>query len=94
MNKERLKLVRNTIKELENKNILVLYLNIVLEIDCQLNEKISDDDYIKLYNEIEYAYLKLEGVSLDNVVSCAIDNLEKILNDDEDFNLRDESCWY
>lgn len=94
MNKEKLELIRKTIKELEEKHILVLYLDIVLEIDCQLEKELTDEEYSKLYNEIEYAYLKLEGVGLENVVRCAIDNLEKILNDDEDFSLRDEACWY
>ena len=92
MNKEKLDLIRKTIKELEEKHILHL-LDIVYELDCQLDFDISDEDYCKLYNEIEYAYLKLEGVSLENIVSCALDNFNKIIND-EDFNLREESCWY
>lgn len=93
MNKEKLDLIRKTIKELEEKHILHLELDIVYELGCQLDFDISDEDYCKLYNEIEYAYLKLEGVSLENIVSCALDNFNKIIND-EDFNLREESCWY
>lgn len=94
MNKEKLDLIRKTIKELEEKHILILDMEIVYEIDCQMEEDLTDEDYCKLYNEIEYAYLKLDGVALENIVSCAIDNIDKILNNDENFSLREEACWY
>lgn len=94
MNKEKVELIRKTIKELEEKRILLLDTMIIFELDCQLEEEISDDDYIKLYNEIEYAYLKLEGVALESVVRCALDHMEDIINENEDFSLRDEACWY
>lgn len=94
MNSEKLKEIRNIIKDLHDRKILLLDLDIVFEIDCQLDRKLSEEDYLKLYNEIDYAYLKLDNVSLGTVVYCAINNIDKILNDDEDFNLREESCWY
>lgn len=94
MNNEKLELVRKTIKELEEKHILHLELDIIYELDCQLEETLSDEDYCKLYNEIEYAYLKLEGVALESVVRCALDHIRRILDDDETFNLREEACWY
>lgn len=94
MNSEKLKEIRNIIKDLHDRKILLLDLDIVFEIDCQLDRKLSEEDYLKLYNEIDYAYLKLDNVSLGTVVYCAINNIDKILNDDEDFDLREESCWY
>ena len=94
MNKEDLAKVRRAMQDLEDKHVLLLQLDIVYELDCQLEDELSDEDYCKLYNEIEYAYLKVEGVALENIVRCAIDNLDKILKDDEEFNLREECCWY
>lgn len=97
MNKEQLEKVRNAIKELKDKHILMLQLDIVYELDCQLGyekKALSDEDYCKLYNEIEYAYLKVEGVDLCNIVECALDHMEDIVNENEDFDLREECCYY
>lgn len=93
MNSEKLKEIRKTIKDLHNKNILLLDLNIVFELDCQLTSVIEEDEYLKLYNEIEHAYLKLENVAIETIVYCAINNKDKILNDDDDFDLIEESCY-
>lgn len=94
MNKEKLELIRETIKELNKKHILMIQLDIIYELDCQLDFDVSNDDYCKLYNEIEYAYLKVENVDIGVIVKCALDNFDKIINDDEDFDLREECCWY
>lgn len=94
MNKEQLEKVRETIKNLEKEHILMLQLDIVYELDCQLQEKLSDGDYCKLYNEIEYTYLKVEGVELGTIVRCALDHMEDIINENEDFDLREECCYY
>ena len=94
MNKEQLETIREMIKDLEKEHILMLQLDIVYELDCQLQEKLSDEDYCKLYNEIEYAYLKVEGVDLCNIVECALDHMEDIINENEDFDLREECCYY
>ena len=91
---ERIKKVRKIIEDLENQHIGVLNIKIVYELDCQLEETLSDEDYCKLYTEIEWAYLKLEGVGLDSIVRCALDHKKDILNDNEDFDLREEACWY
>lgn len=93
MNSEKLKEIRNIIKDLHDRKILILDLDIIFEIDCQLDRKLSEEDYLKLYNEIDYAYLKLDNISLGTVVYCAINNIDKILND-EDFDLREGSCCY
>ena len=36
----------------------------------------------------------VENVDIGVIVRCALDNFNKIINDDEDFDLREESCWY
>ena len=84
--------IRKEIKELEKKNIGILDLQIVYEIDCQLDKEITEEEYSKLYSNVEWAYLKLEGVALDSIVACGIDNLDRL--DDDDFDFRDECCYY
>jgi len=94
---DRIKNTRKVIEELKEKDVSVLAIDIVYELDCQLGYEIkdlSDDDYCKLYNEIEYAYLKVENVDIGVIVECALDHMEDILNENEDFDLREECCYY
>ena len=84
--------IRNEIKRLESENISVLDLKIVYEIDCQLENEISDSQYSNLKANVEWAYLKLEGVPLESIVRCGIENLDKL--DDENFDFREECCHY
>ena len=86
--------VRKTIDELHKKHILVMDIDIIYELDCQLNEEISEEDYIKLYEEIRHAYLKTNNIDVATIVYCALENKDKIINDDESFDLREESCYY
>lgn len=90
---DRIKNTRKAIKELKEKGVSVLNIKIVYELDCQLENEISDEDYCKLYNEIEYAYLKVD-VALDKIVGCALDHMKDIINENEDFDLREECCYY
>lgn len=90
---EKVKEVRETISKIKS----ILQVDIINELDCQLyyaDFDITDEDYCKLYEEIEYAYLKVENVDIGVIVECALNNKDKILNDDEDFDLREECCWY
>lgn len=94
---DRIKNTRKVIEELKEKNVSVLSIDIVYELDCQLGyerKDLSDDDYCKLYNEVEYAYLKVENVDIGTIVQCALDHMEDILNENEDFDLRKECCYY
>lgn len=91
MNYNKVNEIRKTIKELQARNISVLDINIIYEIDCQLDKKITDDEYIKLCNNVEYAYLKLDDVSLETIVYCGIKNLDKL--DKDDFDFREECCY-
>lgn len=84
--------IRNEIKRLESENISVLDLEIVYEIDCQLDKEISDSQYSNLKANVKWAYLKLEGVALENIVRCGIENLDKL--DNENFDFREECCYY
>jgi hypothetical protein len=89
---EKVNEIRRAIKELEERHILLTDMMIVYEIDCQLDRELTDEEYMTLYSNVEYAYFKLEGVSLESIVACGIDNLDKL--DDEDFDFREECCYY
>lgn len=94
---DRIKNTRKVIEELKEKDVSILAIDIVYELDCQLGYEIkdlSDDDYCKLYNEIEYAYLKVSNVDIGTIVECALDHKDDILNENEDFDLREECCYY
>ena len=94
MSIEKIKEIRETIKDLHKKNILIMDIDIIYELDSQLYGKtISDDDYEKLYSEIEYAYMKLDNVDVSEIVYCALEHLDEVLHDD-DFSLREEVCYY
>lgn len=89
-----LKDLKWTFKKLYNNQIYAYKLQIIDEIECLLEKKLSDEDYLSLYTEIEYAYLKLDNVSINSITRCAIDNLDRILNGDETFSLRNSACAY
>ena len=94
MNNE-LKELREIYKDLYSKSIYAYTLEIIDELECQTDEnELTDEEYQKLYYEIEHAWFKLDGVSIETITRCALENKDKIMNDDEDFDLREESCWY
>lgn len=70
--------IRNEIKRLESENISVLDLQIVYEIDCQLENEISKEDYMKIYYNSRNAYLKTDECSLSDIVRYCIKNVDKI----------------
>lgn len=95
MTNEKLKYIRNTIKNIHENHLTLIELEIVLEIDDTLTTTLTEEEYSQLYNEIEYAYLKLDNVAISTITRCAIDHLEKILHPNaEPFDLREESCYY
>ena len=94
---EKIKETRKAIEYLRENNILILTIDIVYELDSQLGyekKDLSDDDYCKLYNEIEYAYLKIDNVDIGTIVECALDHKDDIINENEEFDLREECVWY
>lgn len=89
-----IKELREIYKELYNKHIYAYKLAIIDELECQAEEELTDEEYQTLYWEIENAYMKLENVAIESIVRCALHHKEDIMNDNEEFNLREESCWY
>lgn len=89
-----LKEIKKVYKSLYNRGIYAYKLQIIDELECILEEELTDEDYLKVFNAIENAYLKLDNVSIWAITRCAVDNIDKIINDDETFNLRDRACWY
>ena len=91
---EKINKIRKVIKDLHKKHILIRDIDLIYELDSQLYGKtISDDDYEKLFSEIEYAYLKLYNVDVSEIVYCALEHIDEILHDDN-FSLREEVCYY
>lgn len=80
-----IKEIRKTIKELENNKISILDLNIVYEMDEQLlcndNINITDEEYRLLFDEIKYAYLKIDEISLFRLIDYALKNKSTIIDD-------------
>lgn len=86
--------MRNIIKELEAKNIYVNDLYILNEIDYALERELTEKEYDTLYGAVSFVCMKTELISLHTIVRCAMDNLDKILNKDENFDFLKEACWY
>lgn len=80
--KNRFEEYKEIIEELENKGIDLLELNIWYEIDCQLEEELTDNQLQILYCTVERAYLKGEDVNLSNLVRYCINNIDKIYDMD------------
>lgn len=64
----------------KEKNYSLLNLQIIDEIQCQLEDKISDEDYNKLFYTIKNCYLKSDSVDLWCLTNYCINNKEKIGN--------------
>lgn len=63
----------------------LLNLMIIDEIQCQLQDKISDEDYNKLFYKIKNCYLKSNSADLWQLTNYCIKNIEKI---------DDMGCWF
>lgn len=92
MNKEEFKELKKIYNDLYERKIYAYYLDILDEIDCQLEVKLTEDDLCKLFNIIKNTYLDLDSVSIWALVRCAIDNLEEVLNGK--FNLKERVYDY
>lgn len=89
-----LKEIKKVYKSLYNRQIYAYKLQIIDELECILEEKITDEDYMKLFNAIENTYLKLDNVSIYAISKCAVDHIRRILDNDETFDLKYKSCFY
>lgn len=70
--------IKELLKELSNKGIDLLELNIWNEINCQLDRELTDNQLELLYCTVERAYLKAEDVNLSDLVRYCIKNIDKI----------------
>lgn len=83
------------IKELNEKNIDMLCLEIAYELKCQLNfceREFNEEEQNILLDNIERAYLKSEDLSIETITRKAIelfDNLENMTT----WDLIEESCY-
>lgn len=64
----------------KDKGLILLNLVIIDEIQCQLEDEISDEDYNKLFYTIENCYLKSDAVDLWCLTNYCIKNLDVIEN--------------
>lgn len=85
---------KEIIKDLHNKGVGLLELEIWDEIDCQLNgETLNNCQLEILYNTVERAYLKSEYVSLFQLVKYCLNNLDKIYDMDIWFIINHASLY-
>ena len=68
----------------KGNNLQLLNLVIIDEIQCQLEDKISDEDYNKLFYKIKNCFLKADAVDLWQLTNYCIKNIDKI---------DDMGCW-
>lgn len=71
------------IKELENKNIDMLGLEIVYELKCQLdyNKRVfNEDEKEKLFSIIEKAYIKSDDLNIETITHKAIELYDDLDN--------------
>ena len=91
--KERFEEYKNIIQELEDKGIDLLELNIWNEIDCQLEEELTDNQLMTLYCTVERAYLKAEEITIYQLVKYCIKNIDKIYDMDIWFIINHASLY-
>lgn len=68
----------------------LLNLQIIDEIQCQLQDKISDEDYNNLFYTIRNCYLKSDEINLWSLTNYCIKNIDKI-DDMSTYDIIDES---
>ena len=93
MNITQLKDIKRKYKVLYNNQIYAYKLQIIDCMNCLLTDNITDEDYLKLYCEIEKTYLKLDNITIYKITECAIKHIRCILDDDKTFDLSRECCW-
>ena len=76
--KERFEEIKEVLKELSDKGIDLLEIDIWNEINCQLDKELTDNQLELLYCTVERAYLKAEDITIEQLVRYCIDNIDKI----------------
>ena len=72
--------IRKELKHLHENNLSILDLMIYDEIDCQLEEKLTDDEFINLMVYVENAYIKAENIDLYCIVKYCIEHRDELEN--------------
>lgn len=62
----------------KGNNYNLLNLQIIDEIQCQLEDKISDENYNKLFYTIKNCYLKTDEIDLWSLTNYCINNIDEI----------------
>lgn len=91
--KERFEEIKEVLKELSDKGIDLLELNIWNEIDCQLDKELTDNQLMLLYCTVERAYLKAEEITIYQLVKYCIKNIDKIYDMDIWFIINHASLY-
>lgn len=85
-----------TLELLEKKNINIMDLDILSEIKWQaqyyLEIELSEEEKNMIFEQVQRAYLKSEGIPIHVITTAAMDNLDK-LKDMSTYDLVEESCW-
>lgn len=88
--------LEKVLKELKERNINVLDLEIANEIKWQTDyndRKFTDEEKQKLWNYVDRAYLKSEDLTVEQITRAAIKYIDK-LDDMEIWDLIEEACWF
>lgn len=67
-------------EKVKNNKLNFLNLMIIDEIQCQLEDEISDENYNKLFYTIKNCYLKSDAVDLWQLTNYCIKNIDTIEN--------------
>lgn len=72
--------IKKELETLKEKNLTLLDLMIYDEIDCQLEEDLTDNEILNLMGHIENAYLKDSSCSLWSITYYCLLNRKKLNN--------------
>lgn len=85
-----------TLELLENKNINIMDLDILNEINYQskyyLEIELTKEEKETIFKQVHRAYLKSEDLSIYQIVTTAMDNLKDI-KDMTTWELIEKTCW-
>lgn len=76
----KLKLLREELEKINNSKISLLELMIYDEIDCQVENDISDKDFWKIFCKVYSAYLKDDRSNLWGITKYCVENFDNLDN--------------
>ena len=87
--------LEKVLEELRERNINILDLEIANEIKWQLEEngrKFNEDEKQKIWDYVDKAYLKSEGLTIEAITRAIIKNFDELDNMDI-WDLIEEACY-